>query len=172
MYRGAADKWPIRHTPPEVKAKRNAELQSQEELQETASDDSSDNDNNGNGVGARVGLEKAVAALYQADWLPTPPLSTESPLATTHRRKRWRIPEEDDENIECPTKTRVSSAKRISAAEDTVPSTLQCNGRKRRLTLDVGDKKESKERAAKIRITTTNPSSRRLRKLRTRRPAG
>ena len=154
MYHEAADGWPIGHTPPEVKQKYQAKVQARVELWGIASDDGSDNENNDNGVGARVSSDKAVAASYQADWLPTPSLSAESPRATQYKRKRWRISEEGNAETKCPARTRVN------------------NDRKRQRTLDVGDEEDSKERPAKIRITTTGPSSRRLRTLRPRRPTG
>ncbi|KAF2245140.1 hypothetical protein BU26DRAFT_522255 [Trematosphaeria pertusa] len=146
MYRQAADEWPIGRTPPEVKEKRNAELKALQELEGATSDDGSDSDNNrdGNGIDAGVGPGKTVAAPdrprrrpRQADWLPTPPLSAESPLATPHRRKQRRISEEDDKEKERPTKTHVRSAKEVSAAEDAMPNTSQQKDWKRRRTLDI-----------------------------------
>ncbi|KAK3385779.1 hypothetical protein B0H63DRAFT_187575 [Podospora didyma] len=162
MYHGAADEWPMGHTPQEVKDKRNAELKAQEELEGATSDDGSDNDDDkdkgGNGINARVGPGNPVAPrprrpVRQADWLPTPPLSAESPLATTNRRRRWRISEEDDEEKERPAKKHVSFAQKVSAAaQDAVPNTAQQEGRKRRRTLDVGDEEEEdKERPSKVR---------------------
>lgn len=174
MYRGAADEWPIGHTPPEMKEKRNAELKAQEEIEGATSEDSSDNDNDDNNdISVRVEASsgKTVVAPGQADWLPTPPLSSQSPLATPHRRKRRRISEEGHEEMACPTKMRVSSTRDISATEDAIPNTLQCSGRKRRRILDMGDEEEGKELPTKVRITTTGPSSRRLQKLRPGRPA-
>lgn len=102
MYHGAADEWPIGHTPPEVKEKRHAELKALEELDGVTSNDGSDSDNDDNDVlDAEVGPGKLAAPLgsrkrsCQADWLPTPPLSAESPLDTSHRRKRRRISGDD-----------------------------------------------------------------------------
>jgi hypothetical protein len=188
MYHGAADEWPMGHTPPEVKEKRKAELKAQEELEGVTSDDGSDNDDDdkdkdkgGNDIDARVGPGRSVAAPdrprrpRQADWLPTPPLSAESPLAT-HRGKRRRISEEDEEEKEHPAKKHVSFAQEVSAAaEDAMLNAARQKGRKRRRTLDVGDKEErDKERPSKVRVTTTRPSSIWLQRLRPRprRPAG
>ncbi|KXX76723.1 hypothetical protein MMYC01_209301 [Madurella mycetomatis] len=156
MYHGAADEWPMGHTPPEIKEKRNAEVKAQEELEGATSDDSSDNDDDdkdkgSNDIDARVGPENPVASdrprrprrPRQADWLPTPPLSAESPLATPHRRKRRRIEEK-----ECPAKRHVSFAQEVSAA---VSNTAQQKGWKRRRTLDIGDEEErEKERPSKV----------------------
>ncbi|MCJ1251338.1 hypothetical protein MMC30_008570 [Trapelia coarctata] len=184
-YHGAADEWPIGRTPPEVKDKRKAELKALDELEGATSDDGSDNDDDkGNDIDARVDPGKTVVAPdrprprrpRQAGWLPTPPLSAESPLITPHRRKRRRTSEEDDEEKERPAKKHVSSAKEVSAeevsatAEDAVPNTLQQKGRKRQRALDVGDEEEGdKERPTKVRITTTTrPSSIWLQRLRPR----
>lgn len=110
MYHEAADEWPVGNTPPEVKEKYQAKVQAIVELWNITSDDGSDKENNDNGVGARVGSEKAVAAPYQADWLPTPSLSAESLRATPHKRKRRRISEEGDEETERPVKTRAKKS--------------------------------------------------------------
>jgi len=184
MYYGAANEWPMGHTPPEVKEKRKAELKAQEELEGATSDDGSDNDDNdedkgGNDIDARVGLGKPVAALdrpwrprrpRQADWLPTPPLSAESPPATPYRRKRRRISGEDEEEKERPAKKHVRFAQEVSAAaEDAVPNTVWQKGQKRRRTLDVGDEEEGdKKRPSKVQVTTTRPSSIWLQRLRPR----
>ncbi len=66
MYRDAADEWPIRRTPPEVKEKRKAEVKALEELWDITSDDGS-----------------------EADGLPTPPGSAERSVDISHTRK-WR----------------------------------------------------------------------------------
>ncbi|KAH8902598.1 hypothetical protein BR93DRAFT_972654 [Coniochaeta sp. PMI_546] len=115
------------------------------------------------GPGGRGGHAKA-------DWLPTPPLSAESLLATPHRRKRRRISEEDEEEKVVSAKKHVSFAQEVSAAaEDAVPNTAQQKGRKRRRTLDVGDaEEEDKERPSKVRVTTARPSSIWLQRLRAR----
>ncbi|KAF2812791.1 uncharacterized protein BDZ99DRAFT_517107 [Mytilinidion resinicola] len=184
MYHGAADEWPMGHTPPEYKEKRKAELKAHEELEGATSDDGSDNDDDdkdkgGNDIDARVGPGKPVAAPdrpqrprrpRQADWLPTPPLSAESPLATPYRRKRRRMSEEDEEEKERPAKKHVSFAQEVSAAaEDAVPNTARQKSRKRRRTLDVGDEEEGdKKRPSKVRVTTTRPSSVWLQRLRPR----
>ncbi len=163
MYGGAADEWPMGHTPPELKEEYKAKVKAQEEL-DGVSSEGSDNDNNGNNIGAGLGPRKVVTR--QADRLPTPPLS-ESPL-TPLRNKRWRISEEGDE-VERPTKTRISSATKVSAGEDAVSKASHCNGRKRRRTVDVGERKEeSTEPPAKVRITTTGLSSRWRQRLRPR----
>ena len=187
MYHGAADEWPMGHTPPEIKEKRNAEVKAQEEREGATSDDSTDNDDDdkdksGN-INARVGPENPVASdrpqrprrPRQSDWLPTPPLSAESPLATPHRRKRRRISEEDEEK-ECPAKKHVSFAQEVSAAaEDAMSNRAHQKGWKRRRILDVGDEEErEKEWPSKVRVTTARPSSIWLQRLRARprRPAG
>jgi len=68
IYYSAANKWPIGHTPPEVKEKHKAKLKAQEELKGATSNNSSDNDNNnkdkgGNNINAKVSPGKPVAAL-------------------------------------------------------------------------------------------------------------
>ena len=165
MYRGAADEWPIGHTPPEVREKRKAELKAQEDLQDATSDDGSVNDNDDNGISAGVGPGKAEVAPSQADLLPTPPRSVESPLATLHTKKRRRISKEvDDGETKRPTKTRVRPAKRSSTAENAVPNTSQGNGRKRRRILNMGDEEEESKGRPR-------PESPLLQRLRTRRLA-
>ncbi|KAI3338905.1 hypothetical protein F4824DRAFT_498756 [Ustulina deusta] len=186
MYHGAADEWPMGHTPTEIKEKRKAELKAQEELEGATSDDESDNDDGkhkgGNGIDGAVGRGNTVAAPdqprrprrpqrpHQAEWLPTPPISAESPLSTPHRRKRRRVSEEDDEEKERPAKKHVSSAKEVSAAAgDAVPNTPQQKSRKQRRTVDVGDGEEvEKERPSKVRVTTARPSSIWVQRLRPR----
>ncbi|KAM7218653.1 hypothetical protein V8F06_005972 [Rhypophila decipiens] len=136
MYRDAADEWPIGRTPPEIKEKRKAELKAWDELEGATSDGGSDNDDedkdkSGNNINARVGPGNPVAPdrprrprrPCQADWLPTPPLSAKSPLATQQMRKRRRISEEDEEEKERSAKKHVSFAQEVSAAaEDAVPN--------------------------------------------------
>lgn len=65
-------------------------MKAQEELEGVTSDDSSDNDDDkdkgGNGVDATVAAPDRPWRPRQADWLPKPPLSAESPLTTPHRR--------------------------------------------------------------------------------------
>ena len=68
MYHSAANKWPMGHTPPEVKEKRKAKLKAQEELKGATSNDSSNNnddnkDKGGNNINTRVSLGKLVVAL-------------------------------------------------------------------------------------------------------------
>ncbi|KAJ9129931.1 hypothetical protein NKR23_g12411 [Pleurostoma richardsiae] len=172
-YCDAADEWPIGRTPPEVKEKRKAELKTLGELEGATSDDGSDNDDDdkdkgGNDIDVRVGPGNPVAPdrprrprrLPQADWLPTPPLSAESPLATPHRRKRRRISEEDEEK-ERSAKKHVSFAQEVSAAaKDAMPNTVQQKGRKRRRTLDVGDEEEEdKERPSKVQLPPLAPAA-------------
>ncbi|KAM7183110.1 hypothetical protein V8F20_012740 [Naviculisporaceae sp. PSN 640] len=109
MYHGAADEWPMGHTPPEMKEKRKVELKALEELEGATSGDGSDNDGDGDGkdktgnnIDAIVGVENPAASdrarrarrLRQANWLQTLPLFAESPLATLCGRKRRRISKE------------------------------------------------------------------------------
>jgi hypothetical protein len=167
------------HTPPEVKEKRKAKLKAQEELEgatSDGSDDDDDKDKGGNDIGARVGPGKPVAAPdrprrprrpRQADWLPTPPLSAESP---PYRRKRRRISREDKEEEERPAKKHFGFAQEVSAVADhAVPNTARQKGQKGRWTLEVGDEEEGdKERPNKVRVTTTHPNSIWLQRLRPR----
>jgi len=65
IYYSAANKWPIGHTPLEVKEKYKAKLKAQEELKGATSDNGSNNDDNnkdkgGNNINARVSLGKPV----------------------------------------------------------------------------------------------------------------
>ena len=171
------------HTPQEVKDKRQAELDLWDELAGVTSDESSDNDDDenknknksGSGIDARVSPGKPVAAPdrprrpRQADRLPSPPLSAESPLATPHRRKRRRIHKEEDKEKEYPAQEDASFSQEVPAAV-----TAQQKDRKRRRTLDVCDDEEvDKERPSKMRIITTRPSNMWLQRLRPRprRPA-
>ncbi|KAK6067270.1 hypothetical protein SCUP515_10242 [Seiridium cupressi] len=68
---------------------------------------------------------KAPLRPPQVDWLPTPPLSAESPLAIPYRRKWRRIPEEDDEEKERRATKHASPVQKAStaAAKDAMPST-------------------------------------------------
>lgn len=71
---------------------------------------------------------------------------------------------EEDEEKERPTKKHFSFAQVSAAAEAAVPDTAQQKGRKRRRTLDGGDKEEGdKERPSKVRVTTAHSSSKRQR---------
>lgn len=170
MYHGAADEWPMGHTPPELKEKRKAELEALDALWGITSDDDSDNDNakakTSNDIDARVGPGNPAAPPqpqrpHQADWLPTPPLSAKSPLATPRRGKRRRTSTQDEENGRL-AKKHISSAQEVSAtAEDAAPTTTQQKGQKRRRTHDVDDEQEGegKERPSKVRVSTAPPSS-------------
>ncbi|KAF7872432.1 hypothetical protein EAF04_003353 [Stromatinia cepivora] len=186
MYHGAADEWPIGYTPTELKEKRKAELKAWDEIAGVTSDDESDNDNGkhkgSNGIDGTVGRGNTVSAPdrprrprrpqrpRQAEWLPTPSMSSESPLTTPHKRKRRMVSEEDDEEKERPAKKHVSSAKEVSAgAGDAVLNTPQQKSRKRRRNVDMGDREEvAKERPSKVRVTTARPSSIWMQRLRPR----
>lgn len=92
----------------------------------------------------------------QADWLPTPPLSVESPLATPHRGKRRRISEEDEEEKQHSGNKHVSFARGVpAAAEDAVPNVARQKGWKRPRTLDKGGEEDGdKELPRKVQVTT------------------
>jgi hypothetical protein len=170
MYHGAADEWPMGHTPPELKDKRKAELKVLEELEGATSDDNSDNedenkDKGGNDSNARVGPGKsAAAAVPNRPWLPSPPLSAESPLATLHRRKRRRTCEENEEEIECPAQKVFREA--LPSIDVAVLNAAQKKGWKRRRTVEVCDGKEGdKEWPSKMRsvwLQRLRPRPRRL----------
>lgn len=164
-YQEAADEWSMEHTPPEVGRNCNAELRTRLKRRDVISREDSGR-NNGNNTVAHVGInpEKTVAASggsrktpSQADRLPTPPLSAESPLATPHRRKRRRKSGDEGkkaEEKERPTKTSVSSTKEVFAADNAVPSTSQDRGRKRPRSLDVSDEEEgNRGRSTKVRTS-------------------
>lgn len=183
MYHGAADEWPMGHTPTEIKEKRKVELKAQEELEGATSNDESDNDDGkfkgGNGIIGTVSRRSTVAASNrprrpqrprQAEWLPTPPMSAESPPSTPHRNKRRRVIEEDEEEKERLAKKHVSYAKEIpAAAGDTVPKTQQQKSRKRRQTVDVRDIEEvEKKQSSKAQVTTARSSSTWIQRLRSR----
>ncbi|KAE9962340.1 hypothetical protein BLS_000459 [Venturia inaequalis] len=129
MYHSAADEWPMGYTPKEIKEKRKVELEAQEELEGATSNDESDNDDGkykeGNGIIGAVSRRNTVAASNrprrprrsrQAEWLPTPPMSAESPPGTLNRSKRRRVIEEDEEGKKRLAKNHVSSTKKIPAA--------------------------------------------------------
>lgn len=166
MYHGAADEWAMGHTPPELKEKRKAELEALDALWGITSDDDNAKAKASNDIDARVGPGNPAAPEqpqrpHQADWLPTPPLSAKSPLATPRRGKRRRTSTQDEENGRL-AKKHISSAQEVSAtAEDAAPTTAQQKGQKRRRTLDVDDEQEGegKERPSKVRVSTAPPSS-------------
>ncbi|KAF2254138.1 hypothetical protein BU26DRAFT_134186 [Trematosphaeria pertusa] len=154
-YREAADEWPIGRTPPEIKERRAAEMKAQRELWDS---DCSTGDEDPNVIYTRVGPGKTVAAPDrpprrptppvpgQADSLPTPALSTESPLNTSHRTKRRRIPEEGEEAS--------------VTTEDAAPNMLQQKRQKRQRAFDVGGgEKGGKERRSKVRVATRTNST-------------
>ncbi|KAK3331566.1 hypothetical protein B0T19DRAFT_83150 [Cercophora scortea] len=68
-YHDAADEWPMGHTPPEVKEKREAELKAWDELAGVTSDGSSDSEgddkdkDNRDDVDAKVGLKNPKDAI-------------------------------------------------------------------------------------------------------------
>lgn len=194
-YHGAADEWPMGHTPTELKEKLEAELKAWDEIAGVTSDDESDNDDSkhrgGNGIGNTVGRGETVAApdrpqrprrpqrsqrSQQVEGLLTPSLSAESPPSPPQRRKRRMVSEEDDTEKEYPAKKQVSSAKEVSAdTEDAVLNTPQQKSRKRRRNIDMDDGEEvAKERPSKARVTTARPSRIWMQRLRPRpiTPAG
>lgn len=166
MYHGAADEWAMGHTPTELKEKRKAELEALDALWGITFDDDNAKAKTSNDIDARVGPGNPAAPEqpqrpHQADWLPTPPLSAKSPLATPRRGKRRRTSAQDEENGRL-AKKHISSAQEVSAtAEDAAPTTAQQKGQKRRRTLDVDDEQEGegKERPSKVRVSTAPPSS-------------
>ncbi|KAK2731287.1 hypothetical protein FQN57_003533 [Myotisia sp. PD_48] len=145
IYHNAADEWPIGRTPPEIKEKRNAELEALDALWDITSEDSNvDNDDNksGTSVDTTVNLEKPVAEVV-ADCLPTPPLSAEIPLVTPHRRKRRRVSMEDHEDRvkEHPSQKQASFSENSSiSVPDSVPKMARQRGQKRRHTSEKSNK--------------------------------
>ncbi|KAI3316750.1 hypothetical protein HD806DRAFT_420520 [Xylariaceae sp. AK1471] len=160
-YHEAADEWPIGHTPPEVKERRRAELRVLEELERALSDEDSDSD--------EVSLEKGQAApgrashtrLQETRWLPTPPLSTHSPIPTSYERKRRHV--STDEVEERPRKTRITSTASVDFLEDT-PNMLRGSSRKRRWADDANNERDGdgdRQRYTKARKAAALASSQR-----------
>jgi hypothetical protein len=126
MYHGAADEWPMGHTPMEIKEQRIAELKAQEELDSAVSDSSgSDNDNCDKLklINVMIGSEWAEVASgrprtsrkqRQVYGLPTPPISVEGSLLSAQKRKRPNMSAEDDEERERLAKTHVGLVPDIS----------------------------------------------------------
>lgn len=144
MYREHADEWPIGHTPPELKAKREAEVKVLIEREGATSDDSSESDNDNDAGGRRGGRKKAVEAAAdqpnpppQTDLFPTPPLSTDGPPSAPPRGKRRRISgagEEDDERKKRPRMTLAGSITSTGPAKHVLPNVSQEMSRKCRWT--------------------------------------
>ncbi|MCJ1309561.1 hypothetical protein MMC25_003221 [Agyrium rufum] len=171
-YHGAADEWPVGRTPPEITEMYEAEMKALDELWD-ASDNSQDDyvkDRGCTAVDARIGPGKTVTTpersrkSHQAGLIPTPPLSTQSPLTTPHRWKRRRISEEDDEKKERPAKKQISSAKEVSAedftaiAKATVPNISQQETRKRQKVCEEDDDEE-KEHPVKTHVSSAEEFS-------------
>ncbi|KAK2730945.1 hypothetical protein FQN57_003783 [Myotisia sp. PD_48] len=151
--------------PPEIKEKRKAELDALDALWDITSEDSNiDNDDNKSStlVDTTVNLEKAVAEVV-AGCLPTPLLSTESPLVTPHRRKRQGVSIEDHEGgvKQHPSKKHASFSENSSiSVPDSVPKMARQRDQKRQYTSEKGNKvDEDKKQISKKRLTTTHPSS-------------
>ncbi|RKU46302.1 hypothetical protein DL546_007805 [Coniochaeta pulveracea] len=194
IYHGAADEWPMGHTPSELKEKRDAELKAWDEIAGVTSDDDSDEDKDDeykekcrNDIDTGVSLGRSTAtperpprprSPCQEDLPPTPPLSAGSPLPTPQRAERRRVFKENEEEKQPAAKKHVSLAQQVSAtAGDALPSVARQKGRKRGRNIDKADEEfedRDQERPKRVRVTTTRPSSTRLQSLRPRprRPAG
>jgi hypothetical protein len=159
MYREAADEWPIGHTPPEVKERRLAELRAMDDMEWATSDEDSGGDE-GDDVTpyAKTRVEKAPPAgerawrtgPQEAHGLPTPPLSTCSPLPMAEERRRPL-----DEK-EYPRTTRVIPTASPDIREGDKLDGSEAKGRKRQRADDIDDRnKWNGECPAKAQKTAT-----------------
>jgi hypothetical protein len=180
VYHGAADEWPMGYTPPELIEKLRAEVKASRELWDITSDEESDNDDGEiHKAAGAVGRENEMSATdrprmpRQAEGLPTPSMSSESPVSTPHKRKRQMGSEDDDKEEERPAKKRARSAREASArTRDTntvLDTASQQKSRKRRRNVDRDTEEVAKKQSRKVRgVTTAHPSSIWMRRLRPR----
>lgn len=170
MYHEAANEWPIGHTPPEVKQRRDTELRRLEELEVTSNDGSDGDDECIIRARSEPGeIVAASARKLRSAWLPSPSLSVEDSLTTSGKRKRWTMSEEDDEKMG-HVKKHVRTSRKVSAEDLFTPRHNLFPGcQKRQRAGHVADNVARNEQSTKDSITTTHRSNIWIHRLRQRR---